>query len=368
MHKQADTKVVGGTGPGFSYARTLNPWSAWAGGGDRYPEFWASMFPNNPNMAMTTFKMGAVGLLAAATVGGLRYLRHNRTMSELYEENSPAKKLRAQLSTTFEPYLSRSEADAAKLRGQTGETDPEGVQKAIDRGRGGILEGLFKKSATTGPAPAYQVALSSTTAMDNVMAMAWPLGAALLGSAVAYKAVDTAAEAQRRSVITDATREKADALRMLMHIRARVPRARASSKEMADIQGGADSSLAYNQSAMALDKSARTGDRVPTGTGYTRQAITAAGLLYSALGVATGVTAYNYFSKNNEGNIRYNAIKKGLNIYARDEALRSPISIIPQDADKYFKELDAPEVHKVTARKAPTVDPDALNNPISVLL
>lgn len=99
---------------------------------------------------------------------------------------------------------------------------------------------------------------------------------------------------------------------------------------------------------------------------YGKAAWSSLGLLVAALTAASGVGAYKYFSASDPDNIRYKAMKKGLREYARSKSMRTPISIIPTDAESYFSGIDADSGTQDSPRDAAEIE--SARKPISVTL
>ena len=69
----------------------------------------------------------------------------------------------------------------------------------------------------------------------------------------------------------------------------------------------------------------------------------------------------------NPANIKYKAIKKGLREYAKNKAAGTPLTIVPTDADAYFKQIAGDdETQEAPVRQQPEL-PEA-NKPISITL
>jgi len=320
MANDKPSKILASTkGPGVSYLNLFNPLSAVMGGGDRYPEFMAKMFPGKPTAAWLVSKVGAVGFLAAILAGGIRLAQHVDTVDKISEEDNPAKKLKSQISTTF----------AVPLNAKT--------------------------AALDGPKQSLEFpSITDTTA--NVRNAGLPLAVALLIAGASWDMADKWADKKRNDLMTKAIAGKSNTARRLMKLRARIARGLADEKEV-------NSTLASIGNDENYVKTASSNDEYPVA----RPIITSALLILAGLGVMTAIGSYKYSKASNINNLRYNAIKRGLKDYARNKSYASPVSIIPQDADQYFKDMYAEDGQKT---RAPRDEEDAAqpNTQIKVTL
>lgn len=313
MEKQAYTLAATG-GPDVSYKNLFNPLSPIMGGGDKYPEFVANMFPGNPRAAWLASKTGAAVILASAVLGSIRGVQHLNRVAEMRDKDDPGQKLDSQLSTTF--------------------AVPLGKKAAAD-------------------VPKQMLLMPPVFDSRNVTNTAIPLGAALLAAAMSWKGMDTLADNRRNKLLTDAIAAKSNTVRDLMQARARIAKGTISDAEVAKALGRVDDESNYVKTA--------SGERYPT----LRKGVTGLGLLVLALAGATGAGAYRYFSASDPGNLKYKAIKSGLQEYARNKTGMTPITTIPQDADSYFKAIDEGAKPKTVREMA---EKDDTRKPISVTL
>jgi len=340
MYKYAgnEPRAFAGTDDRYSYWNTINPFSGIMGGGDRYPKFWAAMFPDNPGLAHLTFKAGACALLAAGLVGGYRALKHVDKVSDMAEEDNPGKELSSQLSTTFEGTLSSKDMSPAK--------------KALKEQQ---KKQQQKTAADSGVKDPTDVDIRAFSA-NNFLGMAVPVGATLLAACLAYKGVDDLVGARRNKLLDETIAEKDNALKKMMQTRARIAKGTATQKEVNSAIGVPDDDNIFMKTA---------GD----GSSITQKGVTGVGLLVMSLVGASALGAYEYFKSSNENNIRYKAIKKGLKEYAKGKTNITPITVVPSDADKYFETIDTSSQDKpMTIRDQIEVNPDELKTPISVTL
>ena len=95
-----------------------------------------------------------------------------------------------------------------------------------------------------------------------------------------------------------------------------------------------------------------------------KMAISAIGLLLAGAGVAGGIGTYAYTKANDPGNIKYNAMRKGLQEYAKSKANESPITLLAPD-NSYFEALDKGTAHQ-PIRKQPEIINEDLNRPLKM--
>jgi hypothetical protein len=258
------------------------------GGGDKYPEFVANMFPNNPRAAWLTSKAGAVALLAAAIAGGVRGVQHLNRVADMRDEDDPGQKLDSQLSTTFNVPLGKHAAEDI---------------------------------------PKQMTLMPDAVSLKTITNTAVPVGATLLAAALAWKGMDTFADNRRNKLLTDAIAAKSNTMRDLMQTRARIAKGTISDADISKALGRVDDESNYVKTAA---------EKYPN----VRRGWTGLGLLVLALAGASATGAYKYFSASDPGNIQYKAIKSGLQEYARNKTGMTPITTIPQDAGSYFKSID----------------------------
>ena len=266
MNKQATNAAVWGNQPGGSYVNTAIPVSQIFGLTDRIPEGWVKMFPNTEGgqrAAHITFKAGFDALLAAGLIALYRGLNHVNRMSELAKSDNPAKGMKSQLSTTF-----------------AGSLNPEQTKTAS----GGALE------------------TPESFSLANTAASAIPLGAVILATSLAYRATDDYFDSKRNKALDDAIANKENVLKRLIKTRSRLAKGNASDNEVYKALGGMKNEDVYVKQANLFDD---IGD-------YFRGTVGGLGTLSCLILGAAAVGSYAYFSKADENNIRYRAMKKGL--------------------------------------------------------
>lgn len=333
MNKQATNAAVWGDQPGGSYVNTAIPVSQILGLTDRIPERWVNMFPNTEGgqrAAHITFKAGFDALLAAGLIALYRGLNHVNRMSELAKSDNPAKGMKSQLSTTFAGSLNPGQTKAAS--------------------KGGALE------------------TPDSFSLANTAASAIPLGAVILATSLAYRATDDYFDSKRNQALDDAIASKENVLKRLIKTRSRLAKGNASDSEVYKALGGMRNEDLYVKQANWFDD---IGD-------YFRGTVGGLGTLSCLLLGAAAVGSYAYFSKADENNVRYSAMKKGLGEYARVKSGFTPVAIIPTKGRKFFAEIDqeAP-VKKKKTENAPAAESvrseqpvltDTYNKPISLTL
>ena len=302
-----------------SYLNTFNPLSSVMGGIDRIPESYVKLFPKTTEgrqAAHTTFKAGAVGLLAAGLVGGYRALQHYDEMDELEEADRPGKELASQLSTTF-----------------SGDLKPE------------------KKTASG------RVPNTGVLTWSNFFGTAMPLSAALLAASLAYRGTDNYFDKKRNAALDKSIASKEDAIKQLIATRARIAKGVGTQQEIADATSDLADKDVYTKDA-SLNKKALLGlNDLFQHFG----AATAAVIIASALG------SYAYTSASDENNIKYKAYKKGLQEYAKNKSGITPITIAPANAKGYFDYINGDkDLEEVSPRNQPEINSDDLNKPISI--
>lgn len=324
-----------------SYWNTINPLSPLFSLTDRVPEWWMKMFPGKlERTGYNIFKTGSIALLATALVAGYRGIKHLNRISEMAEADNPAGKLKSQIGTTFSVMMNdklKERAAEAQRKAGTGVTKTAG---------GGYIN--------------YPDVFSTDTLLSSLL----PVGTMILATGLAYKGADEWANARRNKILDNAIKAKDTAVKEMMKLRAQTAKGGVTEEQLnAAGKALADEDLFIKQAEggmwQFLEDAARGGTA-------------ATGLAGSLLLAASLLGSYAYFEASDPNNLKYKAIKKGLHEYARGKASMSPISVVPQDAKFYFKEIDesAPKdiAPKKDLRTAVRADPDALNKPISITL
>jgi len=304
-----------------SYLNTVNPISSVTGGIDKVPEWYIKMFPNTDQGRLNahgTFKAGAVGLLAAALVGGYRAVKHYGEMEDLENADRPAKDLAGQLSTTFEGNMAASQDKEASGR-------------------------------VPGP---------GVFTYRNFLGTAIPLGASLLAASLAYKATDNYFDARRNKALDKAIASKEEAIKQLIATRARMAKGVGTPDELSAATEDLGDKDIYVKDA-ALQKKALIG---------MNDLFQHAGAMTSAIILASALGTYAYTSARDENNLAYKAYKKALKEYAKNKSGITPVTIAPTDAKSYFDYINGGAQPAATPREQPAFNTDDLNKPISVTI
>lgn len=327
VYKDKPLASTGGSGYDVSYKNTFNPVSAAFSGGDKIAE-WATNMGLPPEAAYIAFKSGACALLAAGIAGGIRTMQHMTRVAEIEnDKDDPANKLKKQIGTTF--------------KGPLGKTAEE------------------KPVAPSGEPAKVVIPMPPPTSMDNVTNVVIPTAATILAAVGAWKGVDALADKRRNRVLTASITKKDDILKQLIAIRAKAAKGTATPAEIKAALGASDAEQYIKQAS--LDKK-EADDLLDSAV---RKFLSGSGAIILALGLTAAGGSYAYFSRSDPNNIKYKAMKKGLAEYAKSKALDTPISIVPEDAATYFKNIDAVPTQK-TLRQMPEMS--ATRKPISITL
>lgn len=318
-----------------SIGNLLNPFSSITGGKEWVPEKVLNMFGTDPEkqrLAAAAWKTGAIGLLAAAGIGGYRALRHINEMRDLSSADRPGKGLSSQVSTTFAGKLSGNQKKRKKKK-----DDEEEQNKAAS----------LTKVADQGAMP------DNNFTPTTFFRAAVPTGALLLAGALAYKGIDEAFDSRRNKQLDKAIAAKENAIKNLITTRARIAKGNVDDNELKSALRPISGDDIYVKEAAGN----------PVGS-----AVSTAGVMASAIVLASAIGSYAYFSAGDENNIKYKAYKKALKEYAKNKSGITPVSVMPTDAKKYFSNIDEkPEnAAPVSPRNQPYLDTDSLNKPISI--
>jgi len=304
-----------------SWFNTFNPLSQVFHQTDRIPAWWVNnMFPHTKGgqrAAHLTFKAGADALMAAGLIALWRGMSHVNRMSELAKSDNPANGMKSQLSTTF-----------------AGSLDPEKQTK---------------EASADAPNTLGQPAIFSAA---NALSTALPIGAVLLATSLAYKATDDYLDSKRNKALDAAIGSKENILKRLIKTRSRLAKGNASDSEVRRALGGMTNEDLYVKQA-ALGKQA---DGFVSGAKDTMRGTVGGFAALSCLVLgAAAVGSYYYFSKADENNIRYRAMKKGLKEYSRMKSGFTPVAIIPTKSRKFFADIDeeTPQRKKKEVAAAP---------------
>ena len=317
-------------------ASTLNPLSSVFGTTDWVPEKAENMFvtkemkegspeeANAKRMGHMTFKTGAIGLLAAALIGGYRGLTHVDEMMDLKTSDRPGKGLSSQLSTTFS----------------------------------GELAGKKKRKKKKAQKKTAAAERDKNFTVNNALSAAIPTGALILAGALAYRGVDNTMDQVRDHQLQKAINAKENALKNLITTRARVAKGLANDREVNAALRPLTGEDIYVKEAAQVKEAA--------GVPGVDKAVAGVGLVSAAIVLASAMGMYSYTKASDPNNIKYKAYKDALRVYAKNRSGMTPITITPSDAENYFAGIDKDQEAPTTARKQPVLDTDSLTRPISV--
>lgn len=309
---------------------------------DRIPEGWVNMFPNTEGgqrAAHITFKAGFDALLAAGLIALYRGMNHVGRMAELAKSDNPAKGMKSQLSTTF-----------------AGSLNPE-----------------QKKTAASKVDP-NTLSQPDVFSAGNALSAAVPIGAVLLATSLAYRATDNYLDSKRNDALDEAISKKENVLKRLIKTRSRLAKGNASDSEVRRALSGMTNEDLYVKQATQQKQA----DFLDIFRDPARMTVGGFSALSCLLLGAAAVGSYYYFSKADENNVRYRAMKKGLKEYARVKSGFTPVAIIPTKSRKFFADIDEEPVEKKrkqeaapvmeSVRQEQPVLTDTYNKPISLTL
>lgn len=300
----------------------FDPTAAMTGKTFFVPQWWLKRFPGHEQGASVAWLAGASSLLAAGLIGGYRLLRHDDELIDIDDADRPGRDLAKQISTTFQGPLSDSRQKKKKKKQE-------------------------KKAAEE-----YQdVPNDNTFTPFTLVKGAIPLGATVLAAALAYKGADALADAHRNFRLDRSIAKKDQMVKDLISTRARIAKGNATDEEVNGvIQPAVDAGLYMKKANYGLD-----------------QLVAGAGVLSSAILLASAIGAYAYTSAGDENNLKYKAYKKALREYAKAKSGMTPITVAPADSSEYFSSIDqGANTTPAVARYQPQLDTDSLNKPISV--
>lgn len=310
LYKKATDNIASDKG---TWASTLNPLSFFTGGTDKIPSFVQQLAPAGyEKETYMAFKMGAVGLLAAAVAGGIRSLRYLKNKDELLRQDNPNKYTTVSLNTTVDtPLAPKAQIKKASLDKKA---DPDDYNP----------NSIEVEEPSTLDLPTKALLLSLPTA------------AVLWAGLKAYKAVDKAALKTKSKLVDKQLEQKQEYLRQLTQARILLAKDNIKDAEINKLlcdHYGSDA-LAKQASGKDDDENSRSPGPIDTATA----ALAALTVLVAGL---SAYGAYHRDSKNNPNNLKYKAMKQGLEAYTREKALNTPLTVLPSDANEYFKKLDA---------------------------
>ena len=318
----AERGAVLGESGGFN-ARLLNPLLPLFGGGAKYPDVFAKMFPTSPTTALLAAQTVFIGGAAALLAAGLRASQQDIAEAR-GSKSSPAHEVASSLNTTFTPTLSPK----GLSKGASAGAEPEKVKRQ----------------------PMQTVYYPGVMDASGLAVWGIPLAASALLATAAYRATDSYLDAARNDALSRDLTRRRRALANTIVTRARVAKGTATEDEVDRALREAD--------RLSLVKSAAE-DAPDTGSAIAGGAVSLFGLMLLLAGLGGGVAAYNYVKDSDPDNVRYKAMRDGLRAYTREKALQTPVTILPSDSEELFRAIDEPGAGK--SRKQPA----ALLNPIT---
>lgn len=352
------------SGAAAKYRNTINPFASMLGRTIKYPEWWGNMFaitgnPRMQSLAATTANAAGSALLFAAIMGGARGLQHLNRMRRLRDEDDPGKGIEEQLGTTFSTDLNKTASPEvgaapapAPAQAQAPATAPATTQTAPQNAK-------------------YFVTWPKTFSPETVFNTAIPLAAAIGAGGLAWKGMDYLADQHRNKMLSKAIEAKSNVVRRLMQTRARIAKGTITPEEVRAALASINDSDNYVKIAslrkLAEPRAANEPETSESGPPHKYVAGTIAGLGLLTLGLmgASAIGSYRYNMAADPGNIAYNAMKQGLNEYARNKAYSSNVTIVPENGEEYFRNIDEGQLDKNT-RELPEKQPT--RKPISVTL
>ena len=343
-------------GAAASYWNTINPIASLLGKTVRYPVWLGNMAgtPENQAWAATLANAAGSALLVAAIMGGARGIQHLNRMKRLRDEDDPSRGIEEQLGTTFSTDLSKT----------AGEQPAQQAQPAP------------AKPASATPATASKVDYFATwpdaLSVQNVLNSAIPLAAAIGAGGWAWKGMDMLADKHRNKMLSKAIDAKSNTVRRLMQTRARIAKGTITPEEVqAALASINDADNYVKLASQVKEAKPRQAVNEPNNSAagpkhpYGAAIVSGVGLLTLALLGASAIGSYKYNTASDQGNLAYNAMKQGLNEYARNKAYSSNVTIVPENGEEYFKNIDEGQQDKTT-RELPEKQPT--RKPISVTL
>lgn len=309
-------KKASGGGP--SYLQTfLNPFALLIGAKVPYPKSFSSVSPTNSRVGGLLFHVGALALTAAAITGaarGITYLKDKHRI-ENAEESGPGS-------------IGNNAVNTFKIdMGIPGKNATEDNKNTTD----------YITNNTD--------AFSFKTFFEGTL----PVAATILGSALAYKAVDSWADSRIKKILDDKVRAKDVVYKDLLKARAKAGKGSLTEEEFKRVTEAADNIAGTTKQAS-----------------ISSSAVMLLGLL--ATGTFTGalLATNKYFSETDENNIQYKAYRDGINQYIKSKSLRSPVRLDIENKE-IFNVLDAKDTDS-KAKDLPEYDIVDKHTPISITL
>lgn len=301
---------------GFKTWRTLIPGVAPLMGGGAKLHNWALNLAqgNAPAAYLLESSIGA-GLIAAAIAGTTRLAQHVNRVSELSEADNPEKGIARQTGTTFNVAL--DDKDKNKKNIKTAKVDTTTITSD-------------------------EVAMPGITDVTaNVAYTGIPMAVALLSAAGAWKGIDYLADKRRNAMLDRAIAGKRNTIKQLIKARAQLARGTIDDAGIQQALNSINDRDNYVKTAEEKPAESSVVARPEDGLyNAGRKVLTSYGMLAAGLLGLSAVGSYAYFSAADKNNIRYKAMKRGINDYAKVKAMNSPVTIVPKNSDQYFEDID----------------------------
>ena len=357
---------AGTAGAAPKWRHTVNPFASLLGLTVKYPEWLGNMFaatgnPNAQSWAATTANAAGSALLFAAIMGGARGIQHLNRMKRLRDEDDPSRRIEEQLGTTFSTDLNKTasqEVGVAPAPSPAAAPTPAPSAPAA-QAKPGV------------PTAKYYVTWPKAFSAETVFNAAIPLAAALGAGGLAWKGMDYLADKHRNKMLGQAIDAKSNVVRRLMQTRARIAKGTITPEEVRAALASINDADNYVKIASLYKEAEPRAVNEPANSDagpkhkYVAGTIAGIGLLTLALMGASAVGSYRYNMAADPGNLAYNAMKQGLNEYARNKAYSSNVTIVPENGEEYFRNIDEGQPDKNT-RELPEKQPT--RKPISVTL
>lgn len=295
--------------------------------------------------AAMLYTMTCAALLGAGVTAGVKGLQYVARGRDIGDSNNPAKGIRSKLNTSFDP-LAEQDAQAQLEAARQEKTAKQDNWK---------------------PGDSWDVEDPGVFSKRTFWSMALPVGAMVLAGALTDYAVDKTTGALEANRINKKYNRRVKLRNDLFTARAKAARGNLSQQELDALNKRvADEGLGLEKDAKEEWKGLVTGTRDKI-----QAVLTAIGVLATAIGGASFMGSYWHTKKSDPTNLKYEAIKKGLNEYAKQKAGMTPIDVtMPSDA--YFDAIEGRKPgdaqKKLTARAEPDMSNINLNTPISITL
>lgn len=269
-----------------SYLQTfLNPFALMIGADVPYPKAFSSLVPTSPRTGGLLFHAGALALTAAAITGAARGLAYLKDKKEL-EDETLYQAIGKNTVNTFDVNMNSKKASSSK-------NNTAYINNDVD---------MF----------------SFKTFFEGAL----PVSATILGSALAYKAVDNWADKRIKSIIDRKVQEKDSIYKNLIRARAKAGKGILTEEEFNKVTGEADA-------VVGATKTATLG----------ASAVMLLGLLATGTFAGSLFASKKYFKDTDDNNIKYKAYREGINQYIKSKALKSPVHVNIENKN-IFDDLD----------------------------